>query len=114
METQAKVMPLSAQPRLLSPQEAIAQLKKRLILDVQNPRFATSTVPTAQLLNVDIVLKDIPKTQPILLVCLDGRRSVKAAKQLISRGYTSIEVLQGGVIGWQRAGYMTQWVNDPA
>ncbi|MBE9012671.1 hypothetical protein IQ250_20940, partial [Pseudanabaenaceae cyanobacterium LEGE 13415] len=62
MKTHRKLKPLQVQPVMLSPNEASARLSKLLVLDVQNPKFATSMIPTAQRLGVDIALKDIDKT----------------------------------------------------
>lgn len=103
-----------AQPILLSPVEAITRLNYLLVLDVQNPKFATSTVPKAQRLNVDVRLQDIAKTQSILLICLYGKRSLAGAQELIKRGYSSVYVLKGGLIGWRQAGYPAQSINYPA
>jgi rhodanese-related sulfurtransferase len=108
-----KLEPLRVQPVVLSPTEALDRLSKLLVLDVQNPKFATNTIPNAQRLGGDIALKDIPRNQPILLICLDGGRSLTAARQLIQRGYVSIHVLKGGVMAWRRAGHTSQLTKLP-
>jgi rhodanese-related sulfurtransferase len=95
-------------PGLLSPEEVSSHPQRWLILDVQNPKYAKSTVPRAKRLNVDILMREISKAQPILLICLDGRRSLAAAQQLTRRGYLSVYALKGGIIGWQQAGYTLQ------
>ncbi|MFN6462948.1 MAG: rhodanese-like domain-containing protein [Nostoc sp. DedVER02] len=59
--------------------------------------LASSVVPKSHRLNVDTLLKDLPKTQPILLTCLTGQRSFTAAQQLVQKGYDAIYVLRGGV-----------------
>ncbi|MBD2248920.1 rhodanese-like domain-containing protein [Nostoc sp. FACHB-888] len=46
--------------------------------------------------------------------CLSGERSFKVAQKLIQRGYCDVYVLKGGVMAWQRAGYMTQLMKLPA
>lgn len=113
MKSRKKATTLNVQPILLSPDEAIARLRNWVILDVQNPKYATMTIPGAQRLGVEIALKDIPKTQAILLACLTGERSLSAAQQLIQKGYVSIYVLRGGVIGWRRSAYTTQLTKMP-
>lgn len=99
---------------LLSPNDVIARLNKLLIVDVQNPKYATSVLPNAQRLNVDILLKDLPKAQPILLTCLTGQRSFTAAQQLLQKGYEAIYVLKGGVVAWKQSGYTVQLTKLPA
>lgn len=114
MKSRTKATASTAQPILLSPDEAIAQLRKLIVLDVQNPKYATTTIPGAQRLGVELALKDIPKTQAILLTCLTGERSLTASRQLIQKGYLSVYVLQGGVIAWRRAAHTTQLIKLPA
>lgn len=101
-------------PIFLSPAEAKRERAKLWVIDVQTPKFTTHLIPGAQQLNTDILLKDIPKDQPVLLTCLTKQRSVKAAQQLISRGYRRVYILQGGLIAWQRAGYTVWRAKRPA
>ncbi|MCU0548076.1 MAG: rhodanese-like domain-containing protein [Leptolyngbya sp. Prado105] len=105
---------VQSSPILLSSDEASSLLDKLIVLDVQNPKYATKMLPKAQRLNLDIELKDIAKTQSILVTCLSGQRSFRVAQQLIQRGYHSIYVLKGGVIAWRRAGHITQLIRFPA
>ncbi|MCU0568793.1 MAG: rhodanese-like domain-containing protein [Oculatellaceae cyanobacterium Prado106] len=114
MESLSKGTVSLSQPVLLTPDVVKPRLHKLLILDVQNPKYATSTIPKARRLNVDILLKDIPKTQPILLTCLDGRLSFAAAKQLLKSGFRPVYVLKGGVLGWRQAGYTVQRISYSA
>lgn len=114
MKLQSRLSSSQAQPILLSAAEVSAHLQQLLILDVQNPKYLTSTVPKAKRLNIDILLKDIPKAQPVLLVCLNGYRSLTVAKQLLRHGYLSIYVLKDGIIGWQQAGFTVQGINKTA
>jgi rhodanese-related sulfurtransferase len=114
MELQSRIASAHAQPVLLSAEEASAHSQKLLILDAQNPKYLTSTVPKAKCLNIDILLRDIPKAQPVLLVCLNGYRSLTVAKQLLRRGYLAVYVLKGGIIGWRQAGFTVQGINKTA
>lgn len=93
---------------LMAPSEAKRKLKNQLVIDVQNPKFASHMIPDAKRLNLDISIRDIPKDQPILITCLNGQRSSMAARQFISRGYRNIYVLKGGLTAWQSAGH-TLW-----
>lgn len=114
MELQSRMASSHIQPVLLSAAEVSAQFQKLFILDVQNPNYLTSTVPTAKRLNVDILLRDIPKAQSVLLICLDGYRSLTVAQQLLNRGYLSVYVLKDGIIGWRQAGFTVQGINKTA
>ena len=96
-------------PILLTPDEARSNQAKLLVIDVQNPKFMTRMIPGGQRLNIDVLLKDIPSNQPVLIACLTGQRSFIAAQQLIQRGYCQVYVLKGGLMAWQRAGY-TVWL----
>lgn len=101
-------------PTILTVAEVINRQKKLSIVDVQNPKYVNNIIPGAQRLNETILLKDIPKTQAVLVVCLSGERSFKVAQQLMQRGYRDVYVLKGGVIAWRSAGYMTQLMKLPA
>ena len=114
MKLQSRIAASHPQPVLLSAAEVSTHFQKLLILDVQNPKYLTSTVPKAKRLNIDILLGDIPKAQPVLLVCLNGYRSLTVARQLLRRGYLCVYVLKGGVIGWRQARFTVQGINKTA
>lgn len=114
MKRQSRNTSSHVQPVLLSAAEVSTHFQLLLILDVQNPKYLTSTVPEAKRLNIDILLRDIPKSQPVLLVCLNGYRSLTVAKQLLRRGYLSVYVLKGGIFGWRQAGFTMRGINKTA
>ena len=41
----------------------------------------------------------------IALYCRSGSMSATAARVLVKQGYTNVFNLDGGIIGWQQAGY---------
>lgn len=45
------------------------------------------------------------KNAKVILYCRSGRMSEMAAEQLVSRGYTNIWNLTGGMVGWEQASY---------
>lgn len=101
-------------PFLLTPAEAKHKQSKHLVIDVQPQRFITHMIPGAQRLNVDISIEDIDKDLPILITCLTGARSLKAAGQLITLGYRQVYVLKDGLAAWQREGYTLRPTKRPS
>jgi len=51
-------------------------------------------------------LNSLPKNkeQPVLVYCLSGVRSSKAASLLVKAGYTNVSNLSGGINAWKAAG----------
>ena len=45
------------------------------------------------------------KDTPIITYCKKGKRSAIAAAQLVQMGYTNVRYMEGGILGWKRAGY---------
>jgi len=44
------------------------------------------------------------KDQPLLVICKRGGRSAKACTYLISRGFTNVTNLDGGMLAWNQNG----------
>ncbi|HNS01904.1 MAG TPA: SulP family inorganic anion transporter [Anaerolineae bacterium] len=78
-----------------------------LICDVREPReFLRAHIPGAQMLPLPKVLAgptDLPRDRRIVLTCRAGRRSLRAAQALAQQGYTSVTVLEGGLLAWEAA-----------
>ncbi|MBP3709273.1 MAG: rhodanese-like domain-containing protein [Treponema sp.] len=76
-----------------------------LLLDVRTPQeYATGHIPTAILLPDYEVKKNAPvripeKDRYIIVYCRSGARSAKAARILISLGYTNVHDM-GGIMHW--------------
>lgn len=94
----------------LSPKEFKAKLDAGnvTLLDVRSAaEFKTGHLASA--LNININGKDfleqaskLDKSKPVLVYCLAGARSHKAALALKEKGYTVVE-LNGGIEAWQEA-----------
>lgn len=48
--------------------------------------------------------KELPKDRPLIIVCNDGVRSVKAANLLKYQGFENVFNLDGGIVQWFRDG----------
>jgi rhodanese-related sulfurtransferase len=89
-------------------QEMMAQKKDLLVLDVRTPqernqvRLVDSTlVPIGDVMRGRL---DVPKEQPILVVCAIGGRSYIVSKTLLAMGHHEVYNLDGGIESWWRAG----------
>ena len=49
------------------------------------------------------ILKD--KNSQIIIQCRSGARSMKACMFLLSKGFTNLTNLEGGIMSWMNAGY---------
>jgi hydroxyacylglutathione hydrolase len=77
-----------------------------LVLDVRSSvEYLLGHIPGAEQFDQQIALQTVPKHQPIVVVCLSGRRSVPVAQWLVKQGYQTVYNLSGGVLAWQQAGY---------
>ncbi len=95
----------------ISPAEAPAWLQERqaLVLDVREPgEYAAGHVPGAlSIPQADLALRldEVPRDREVLVVCQSGGRSLKAAKFLKHLGYNRVVNLEGGTLGWIKAGH---------
>ena len=48
--------------------------------------------------------KELDPRKPVLVYCLSGGRSAKAAAALVKLGFTDVRNLAGGILAWQQAG----------
>jgi rhodanese-related sulfurtransferase len=49
-------------------------------------------------------LKEISKDRKLVVTCHMGKQSMTAGPYLVSRGYDVLGCLEGGIMGWQKAG----------
>jgi rhodanese-related sulfurtransferase len=64
----------------------------------------TRSFPLSQLENLSDALD---RTQPLLITCRTGGRAQKAAEKLRLKGFTQVEILEGGIEAWKAAGKPT-------
>jgi len=84
-------------------------LNKAVLLDTREPEeFAVSHLKRARLVGYDAfdlgTLKDIPKSQPIVVYCSIGARSQDIGKRLADAGYREVYNLYGGIFHWVNQG----------
>lgn len=48
--------------------------------------------------------RELPKNEPIALICLTAHRSPIAAQQLVKEGFTQVYNITGGMMAWKKAG----------
>ncbi len=51
--------------------------------------------------------RELPKDEPVALICLTAHRSPIAAKQLIKDGFTKVYNITGGMMEWRQLGLPT-------
>ncbi|MFW6115826.1 MAG: SulP family inorganic anion transporter [Chloroflexota bacterium] len=76
-----------------------------LIIDVREPReYDRAHIPEARLIRLPELLRDgdIPRDEPVVLVCRGGRRSRRAAAMLRQKGFDQVSALEGGMQAWER------------
>lgn len=99
-------------------QTDVASVKQRLdageqfyLIDVREAdEFANGALPGAIHLSKGIIGRDINEVvddmdAPIVLYCGGGSRSSLAGINLQKMGYKQVESMDGGIRGWQQAGY---------
>lgn len=106
-----------AQKQTLSAEQAAQLIKDRpelQVVDVRTPQEAAQgTLPGAANMNFyasdfkDQISK-LDKEKPVLLYCLKGVRSSRAAQVLDAEGFKKIYDLQGGFAAWQNSGQQVE------
>ena len=107
----AASMAMAAPPPVTPQQVHELQVKKDpslLVIDVRSAEeYAAGHVPGAVNIPHDQVasrLAEIPKDKDVVLYCRSGRRSGLAAETLEANGYKDLQLLQGDMPGWEKAG----------
>lgn len=78
------------------------------LIDVREyPEFAAGHVEGAKLVPLGVLgvtSEAWDRKAPLTLICKSGRRAEQARQQLLAKGFSSLEVLAGGVDAWRAAG----------
>jgi sulfate permease, SulP family len=110
LHTEFPVAPLPAIPARGLWQQLRNGQSPPLLIDVREPReFHRGHIPQAELVPLPELLADtadLPQGRRIVLVCRSGRRSQRAAHLLLSRGFSDVSILEGGMLAWEAAGLL--------
>jgi rhodanese-related sulfurtransferase len=79
-----------------------------LIVDVREPNeFASERIEGSVLIPLSQFADrhgELPKDRPLVMQCHSGSRSSSATMFLLSRGWTDVRNLDGGIAAWMRDG----------
>jgi rhodanese-related sulfurtransferase len=79
-----------------------------LVIDVrEQAEWDEFHMPDATLIplgTLDGKVAELPKDEPIVLVCRSGSRSATARDRLLKAGFTNVTSMNGGMLAWQDAG----------
>ena len=87
---------------------ALQRKGKSVIIDVNKAEhYQTSHIPNAvnfdlETLNVDYKNLLKHKDSTVIISCQTGARSAKAAKQLLTLGFSNVNILNGGLVAWSK------------
>jgi rhodanese-related sulfurtransferase len=108
----------------ISPKELIQRSNPPSLIDVRSSfEYALFHAPKAVNLSLPRILmasnswlrprvlpqwfQELPKDEPVALICLTAHRSPIAAEQLIKAGFTKVYNVTGGMMEWRRLGLPT-------
>ena len=95
----------------VSPEDAPTwvRIRKATVLDVREPdEYAAGHIPGALSIpqaDLAVRLREVPRQQHLLVACRGGMRSLASARFLNGVGYDRVTNLEGGTLGWIRAGH---------
>jgi len=87
------------------------QAGQALLVDIREPdEHATGVAPGARLLPMRQLprrLAELPRDQPVLLICNTQNRSRATLDALRAQGWTNLRYVHGGMSEWVRRGWPT-------
>jgi rhodanese-related sulfurtransferase len=89
-------------------QKILAAQPNATLLDVRTPvEFAEVHVPQARSIPLDELNPgslQLPKSEPVYLLCRSGQRATKAAEKFSREGFAQPIIIEGGTLAWVDAG----------
>ncbi len=94
---------LSQQPLLIDVRSALEYKTGHApnALNLSLPRILVGILPIFRNLLLPQWFRELPKDQPIAVICLSAHRSPIAARQLVKMGFSHIYNITGGMIQWR-------------
>ena len=101
------------EPTMISPEKVAEILKTQkdsyIILDVRaREEFDSGHLESALLIPVDELetrYSELSKDKPVIVYCRSGKRSAQAAAILVSKGFSQVYDMTGGINAWTGKGY---------
>jgi rhodanese-related sulfurtransferase len=88
--------------------DALAANPNAVLVDVREPdEWASGHAPGAvhiPMREIPNRLGDLPRDEPLYLICRSGNRSARVAAYLRQEGFARPINVAGGIVAWQRAG----------
>jgi rhodanese-related sulfurtransferase len=79
------------------------------VVDVRQPEeWQQYRIPSSTLIPLDQLesrISEIPKNQPIVVVCRQGNRSLEGRDILLKAGFDRVTSMAGGLLQWFKTGY---------
>ena len=70
-------------------------------------RLSFGMIPGLRRLLLPKWFRELPKDEPVAVICLTSHRSPIAAKQLLKAGFRKVYNITGGMMEWQQKGFPT-------
>ena len=70
-------------------------------------RLSFGMIPGLRRLLLPKWFRELPKDQPVAVICLTSHRSPVVAKQLLKAGFQKVYNITGGMMEWQQKGLPT-------
>jgi len=68
-------------------------------------RLSFGMIPGLRRLLLPKWFRELPKDEPVAVICLTSHRSPIAAKQLLKAGFRKVYNITGGMMEWQQKGF---------
>ena len=76
-------------------------------INLSLPRILMNNPPWLSRYVLPQWFQELPKDEPIALICLTAHRSPIAAEQLVKAGFTEVYNITGGMMEWRQLGLTT-------
>ncbi|MBE9068740.1 rhodanese-like domain-containing protein [Leptolyngbya cf. ectocarpi LEGE 11479] len=76
-------------------------------INLSLPRILMAQMPLLRNLALPQWFWELPKDEPIAVICLTAHRSPMAAQILVKLGFSQVFNITGGMMAWQKAGLPT-------